>query len=232
MNEILYKFGLNVLGNGPIHDRPIVTKREFDMFYALAELIKPKVILEIGSWEGRSALSWGEVAKNEGGVLICVDTWLGSTEHYENSLPEGEWARSRIFLEDGYPSIYKTFVTTIRNNGLQDFVIPIPIDSHQAFILLEKAGVQPDITYIDASHDYSSVLADLRAAHRIGSKVICGDDYYYFEHNEVKEAVDFFAKENDMKVQEMQYQFVITNQSTANVYNFLKNRKWDNKTLI
>jgi hypothetical protein len=70
MNEILSKFGLSVLGDGPVYDRPVVTKREFDMFYALAELIKPKVILEIGSWEGRSALSWGEVAKNEGGVLI------------------------------------------------------------------------------------------------------------------------------------------------------------------
>lgn len=227
MNELLSQFGLNVLGDGPIYDRPAVHKREFDMFYALAELIQPKVILEIGSWEGRSALSWGEVAKNNGGVLVCVDTWLGSTEHYENSLPEGEWARSRIFLEDGYPSIYKTFVTTIRNNNLQDFIIPIPIDSHQAFMLLERANVRPDITYVDASHDYDSVLADLRAAHRIGSRIICGDDYYYFEHNQVKDAVDLFAKENGMKVQEMQYQFVLTDKSTANVYDFLKNREWD-----
>jgi len=227
MRDILSRFGLTTLGDGPTYDRPIVEKRQFELFYILSELLEPKIILEIGSWEGRSALSWGDIAKRYDSTLICVDTWLGSTEHYENSLPNSEWERARIFLEDGYPSIYKTFVTTIRNNNLQDYIIPIPIDSHQAFILLERAGVSPDITYIDASHDYQSVLADLRAAHKVGSKVICGDDYYYFEHSEVKDAVDFFANENGMKIQEKQFQFVITDDSTSNIHDFLKSREWN-----
>lgn len=227
MNNMLSQFGLITLGEGPVYDRPKVEKREFDLFYILSELLEPKVILEIGSWEGRSALSWGSIAKRYDSILICVDTWLGSTEHYENRLPDGEWQRSRIFLEDGYPSIYKTFVTTIRNNNLQDYVIPIPLDSHQAFILIERSGISPDITYIDASHDYDSVLADLRAAHKIGSKIICGDDYYYFEHGEVKRAVDFFASENSMRIQEKQFQFILTDQSTSNIYDLLKNRGWN-----
>ena len=227
MTNILSQFGLTTLGDGPTYDRPKVERREFDLFYNLSELLEPKIIVEIGSWEGRSALSWGSIAKRYDSILICVDTWLGSTEHYENKLPNGEWQRSRIFLEDGYPSIYKTFVTTIRDNNLQDYIVTIPLDSHQAFMLLERAEIHPDITYIDASHDYDSVLADLRAAQRIGSKIICGDDYYYFEHSGVKDAVDLFANENNMRIQEKQFQFVLTDNNSSNIYDFLKSRQWN-----
>lgn len=227
MKDLLSDFGLSVLGDGPTYDRPIVDKRQFELFYIISELVEPKIILEVGTWEGRSTLSWAEVAQRYDGIVICVDTWLGSTEHYENKLPNSEWERARIFLEDGYPSIYKTFVTTMRNNNAQDSVIALPIDSHQAFLLLEKANIKPDITYIDASHDYDSVLADLRAAQKIKSKIICGDDYYYYEHSEVKNAVDFFAKENNMKVVEKQWQFILLSQDQQQIYNFLIERGWN-----
>jgi hypothetical protein len=227
ISNLVSKFGLSRLGNGPTYDRPEVERRAFDLFNVISELVSPKIILEIGSWEGRSALCWADIAKNNNGMLLCVDTWLGSTEHYENSLPTGEWQRGRIFLEDGYPSIYKTFVTTIRNNDLQNYVIPIPIDSHQAFIILHKANVSPDVTYIDASHDYDSVLADLNWAKRIGSKIICGDDYYYFEHSGIKDAVNLFASENEMKVQERECQFILTDESTRHIYDSLRFRGWN-----
>jgi hypothetical protein len=226
INNLVSQFGLSRLGNGPTYDRPKVGERYFDLFNVVSEFIKPKIILEVGTWEGRSAISWGNIAKNNGGMLICVDTWLGSTEHYENALPTGEWQRGRIFLEDGYPSIYKTFVTTMRNNDLQNHVIPIPIDSYQAFIILDKANVSPDVTYVDASHDYNSVLADLNGAKRIGSKIICGDDYYYFEHTGIQDAVKLFANENGMKIQEKECQFILTNESTKHLYDFLKIRGW------
>lgn len=227
MKDILSQYAIKPLGNGPIYDRPQVEKREFELFYILSEFIKPRVIVEVGSWEGRSALSWGDVARQHDGVVICIDTWLGSTEHYENSLPNSEWERARIFLEDGYPSIYKTFVTTIRKHGLHDIIIPLPLDSHQAFILLERSRVSPDITYIDASHDYQSVLADLRWAKKIGSKIICGDDYYYYEHSEVKEAVDFFAKENNMKIVEKQWQFILLDEQHTDLYHKLLEWNWN-----
>jgi Methyltransferase domain len=226
--SILYQFGLSVLGDGPVHDdRPIVDKRQKEIFYILSELLEPKIILEIGTWEGRSALSWADASSKYNTAIICVDTWLGSVEHYENKLAGSEWERSRIFLEDGYPSIYKTFVTNIRRNGFQDFVIAVPIDSHQAFIIFEKANIKPDICYIDASHDYDSVLADLRAAQKIGSNIICGDDYYYYDHSEVKSAVDFFAKENNMKVIEKQWQFILIRENQQEIYSFLKEKDWN-----
>lgn len=223
---MLSEFGLLPLGNGPIYDRPIVEKRQFELFYILSELVTPQVVLEIGSWEGRSALSWCD-ATNGNATVICVDTWLGSIEHYQNELPNSEWERSRLFLDDGYPSIYKTFVSNIRMNNYQDFIIAMPIDSHQAFIILEKAGIEPDITYIDASHDYDSVMKDLVSSKRIGSKIICGDDYYYYGHTEVKNAVDDFAKNNNMKVLEKQRQYIVLSNDQKDTYEFLKYRDWN-----
>jgi hypothetical protein len=227
VNNILSKIGLSVLGDGPMYDnRPVISKRRFDLFYTLEELINPKIILEVGSWEGRSTLSWAEIAKRNNGVVICVDTWLGSTEHYENLLPNSEWERNRLFLEDGYPSIYKTFVTNVRAYHYQDHVIALPLDSHQAFILIERLKINPDITYVDASHDYDSVLSDLRAAQRVNSKIICGDDYHYMD-DQVKRAVDDFAKENNMFVVEKQSQFILLAQSQLSVYNTLIEREWN-----
>lgn len=224
---ILNNFGLSTIGDGPIYNRPIVGKRNFEIFYILPEYAQPKIILEIGSWEGSSALSWGEGSEKYDSEIICVDTWLGSVEHYENILPNTEWSRDHIFLEDGYPSIYKTFVTNIRRNNLQNRIISVPIDSRQAFLIFEKANLVPDICYIDAAHDYHSVLADLNGAKKIGSKIICGDDYYYHNSPEIKEAVDYFAEENGLRVVTKQNQFVLINDSQQELYELLKRFNWD-----
>lgn len=222
----LSKFGLFPLGDGPTYERPVIDKRQLEIFYILSELTNPTTIVEVGSWEGRSAISWCDATQGKAKV-ICIDTWLGSVEHYENQLINSEWERNRLFLDDGYPSIYKTFVTNIRLNGYQDSIIAMPIDSHQAFIILEKSGIRPDITYIDASHDYDSVMKDLEASKRIGSSIICGDDYYYYDHSEVRNAVDNFAIQNNMKVIEKQRQFILLNDNQQDIYLFLKEKDWN-----
>lgn len=208
----LSHLGLSTLGNGPIYDRPASGPRNTEIFYILSEFIKPSIILEIGTWEGRSAMSWADANNNS--TIICVDTWLGSTEHYENGLAGTEWGRERLFLEDGYPSIYKTFVSNIRRFGSEDRTIAIPIDSRQAFIMLKKSGIVPDITYIDAAHDYQSVYDDLCGAASLGQTLICGDDYYSYASTQIKEAVDFFADENDLVVLNKENQFVLLNNGT------------------
>lgn len=226
MTEQLSNFGIHSLGNGPIHDRPILNPRPFEIFYILSELVRPETVLEIGTWEGRSALSWGEATREWNASIICVDTWLGSVEHYQDQLSGTEWGRDRLFLEDGYPTIYNTFVTNMRASNIQDRVFPVPIDSRQAFIILKKAGVVPDICYIDAAHDYDSVLSDLNGAKDIGSKIICGDDYYYYNSQEIKFAVDDFSKENNMFGITKQNQFVLFSEKNS-LYNSMIGFGWN-----
>ena len=46
--------------------------------------IRPDCILEVGSWKGASALYMGEKLReiNQDCAVVCVDTWLGSVEHW------------------------------------------------------------------------------------------------------------------------------------------------------
>lgn len=225
---MLSNFGLDFLGSGPVYERPLVNKRQKEIFYILSQLIEPKIVLEIGSWEGSSALSWGKATEEYNSTILCVDTWLGSVEHYENVLYyDDEWSRDHLFLNDGYPTIYKTFVTNIRQSNLQDRVIAIPIDSRQAFIILEKSNISPDICYIDAAHDYDSVLSDLNGAKTIKSGIICGDDYYYHNGSGIRDAVHDFANENSLSVVNKQDQFILLGDNHKDLHTKLVEFGWD-----
>ena len=221
----LEELGFQKVGDGEVYERPRAIKRNFDIFDALSGLIEPKIILEIGSWEGASAISWANSCKDS--TIICVDTWLGSIEHYQDNLKGTEWARDRLYIENGFPTIFKTFVSNIRLNNIEDRIYPITIDSKQAFIMMQKYGIKPDICYIDAAHDYESVMSDLKWAKKINSKVICGDDYYYFQNgNQIKRAVDEFCLYNSMRAVTRDDQFVIIDNFGEEIYQSLKQRGW------
>jgi Methyltransferase domain len=130
-------------------------------------------------------------------VVIAIDTWLGSSEHYlwEKFIPD-------LDFEFGYPRLYHKFAANICNEGLQDYVVPLPLDSINGFQLLKAKAIRPDVLHIDAGHDYQSVMGDLKAwwpQLRDGG-VLIGDDYFnkpiigQGKWPEVRQAFDeFFA---------------------------------------
>src|SRR5687768_5229089 len=46
--------------------------------------LRPARICEVGSWKGRSAINMAKAVKSLGlnTEIVCVDTWLGSPEHW------------------------------------------------------------------------------------------------------------------------------------------------------
>jgi hypothetical protein len=111
------------------------------------------------------------------GVVIAVDTWLGSSEHWLNS----DWHAS-LRLEKGYPSLFKTFAANIVSEGLQDYVVPLPLDSINAGELLKQKQLSADVIHIDGGHDFDAVTADLKMwwpMLRRGGLLI-GDDYHAY----------------------------------------------------
>lgn len=233
MLEELNRFGIKELGRGPNYDRHRIRPRSFSIFNDVGSILNPSIVIEIGSWEGASTIPW---AINSD-FVICVDTWLGSVEHYENvirfvdgngvnreiDLSNTEWGRHSLAKEDGYPSIYKTFADNIRRYNLQNKVIPITLDSHQAFIILEKSGIKADIVYIDSSHDYYSVMNDLVRSYKVLSDNghVCGDDYGL----EVRQAVDEFCRVNEFAVLNKENQFIIFGKNDDSANRFL-NMGW------
>lgn len=143
---------------------------------ALLEL-RPQVVLEIGVWKGGSTIFMAEQLKKAGlpAVVIAVDTWLGSSEHWIN--PES--FASMSFL-NGYPALYQKFISNVIRTGTTDFVVPLPLDSLNAAVLMPAMGISPGVIHLDGGHDYDSVMADLRAWWPLLAPggMLIGDDYY------------------------------------------------------
>jgi hypothetical protein len=163
--------------------------------------VRPNLIIEVGSWKGRSAIHMAQALKANGiqGEVLCVDTWLGSPEHW---LATGEiqfWYDS-LKIENGYPSLYKTFVNNVISQGLQEYITPLPMPSETAYFVLKQLGVKAEMIYIDAGHEYESVYRDIKQYWELMTPggVMVLDDFNSWPG--VTKAVYQFAYENDLFV--------------------------------
>lgn len=165
---------------------------------AIAEA-RPGIVVEVGVWKGASVVTMAkEIERLKlDAVVIAIDTWLGSSEHYlwEKFIPD-------LDFEFGYPRLYHKFAANICNEKLQDIVVPLPLDSINGFQLLKERGIRPDVLHIDAGHDYLSVMGDLKAwwPQLTDKGILIGDDYFkkplisQGKWPEVRQAFDeFFA---------------------------------------
>lgn len=157
---------------------------------------RPRVVVELGVWKGASTMTMAEALRANGidGCVVAVDTWLGSSEHWMK-----DEHRADLRLAHGYPQMYTTFLSNIVANGFSRHVVPLPLDSANAAIVLRKSGVAADVVHIDGSHDYESTLADLRRWWEVLSPggVMIVDDYDPKGRiwQSVRRAVDAFLAE-------------------------------------
>ena len=161
----LADLGFSPLGAGPIDDsRPIVTGGKVEAFGDIVALTSPRFVVEVGTWQGRSAVLWGNALAqtSDDWALACIDTWLGSVEHRQ--VKTGDWGIERLYLEDHFPSVFRTFASNIRRAGMADNVIPLPIDSPQGLEMLAVSKIYADLIYVDAAHHYAAARADIALA--------------------------------------------------------------------
>ncbi|MDB5507751.1 MAG: methyltransferase [Hyphomicrobiales bacterium] len=139
--------------------------------------LKPKTVVEIGVWKGGSVITMANRMRELGldGVVVGIDTFLGSSEHWLFR----EWFDG-IQFNNGYPALFHTFASNIFGRNLQDYVLPLPIDSTNAAVIFAHRGIEVDLLHIDAAHDYASVMADLHHwwPRLKPGGVLIGDDYY------------------------------------------------------
>jgi predicted O-methyltransferase YrrM len=151
-----------------------------DHILALVEQHKPKVCVELGSWQGASAIPVARAIRRWHGTLTCVDTWGGEI-HESRETP---WM----------------LLSCVRNMRLADVcgnVRLIPTTSQEA----AQWWTEPiDYLYVDADHSYEAVRDDLAAwvPHVKPGGLILGDDYWHRGFPGVKRAWDEFARDHDL----------------------------------
>lgn len=156
-------------------------------FKELIEKIKPKTIVEVGTWKGASAVNMAKLALEQGILpdeleVVCVDTFLGSVEHYTMLSTFNTENRKH-----GRPVIYEQFLSNIVHQDLTNVITPFPIDSGNGALALNDWKVQADLVYVDAAHDFEYVQVDfIRYANilRPGGYMLIDD----WHHQPIKEA--------------------------------------------
>lgn len=176
------------------------------IFDRLVELARPAEIIELGSWKGRSAAHFAAAAP--AARIFCVDTWLGGLDHLLSVRPEDDLLRDAA----GSPRLYHQFLRNFADGEWAAYaprLVPIQQPTAAGLRLLALAGVQAQLLYVDASHEYEDVYADLCAARHVLAPggILFGDDFRSFPG--VFAAVLRFRHEAGLKFEEVDGNFWI-----------------------
>jgi predicted O-methyltransferase YrrM len=137
---------------------------------SLTPLSETMHVLEIGSYAGSSMLTWSNAAEKLLDCrceITCIDPWGDAgTDLYNDSMAENLKSKRtyEVFCHNAALSGDRVKITPIR--GISNAILPALED--QKF----------DLIFIDGSHYYADVLADITECARllkIGG-IICGDD--------------------------------------------------------
>jgi predicted O-methyltransferase YrrM len=145
--------------------------RDSELIWLANRAKECKVIVEFGCLFGRSTRA---LADNTDGIVYACDPW--QKEYYKNNKTLG-WA------ENVYPEFEANLIDHIRSEK----VITVKNFSYNF-----PYPVEADMVFIDADHEYDSVIKDIEIARRmIGpNAIIAGHDYGEHDWPGVKKAVD------------------------------------------
>ncbi|HEX3862567.1 MAG TPA: class I SAM-dependent methyltransferase [Stellaceae bacterium] len=134
------------------------------IFERLLRELRPRHILEIGTWKGASAIHMARLQQGLGlhdAEIVCVDTWLGALEFWAD---HNDASRYRsLNLTNGFPAVYYTFLRNVVAEAVASVITPFPTTSAIAARFFKRHNLTFDLIYLDASHDYEDVVADVAA---------------------------------------------------------------------
>jgi hypothetical protein len=150
---------------------------EHPVFARIIEETRPKLIIEIGTWKGASAIHMATLAKvhRRNCRVICIDTWTAANK----DLWVNPDYRPLNILHHGFPDVYWRFLANVVLSDNQDTILPLPMTASCGADVLAHYGIVADLIYIDAGHEEDEVAQDLRRYWpllRPGGYMI-GDDY-------------------------------------------------------
>jgi hypothetical protein len=178
-------------------------------FGKLVERIRPRLIIEVGTWKGGSAMEMALHLERLGltqAKILCVDTWLGALEMWGDHTEADRYGS--LALRHGYPQLYYQFLANVCHKGLQQRIIPFPLPSVTVAQWLSLRGVRAELIYLDGSHEEEDVYADLTDYWDLlaAGGLIFGDDYAW---TGVKMAVDRFTAEHRLRLEHLEDKWLL-----------------------
>jgi len=159
----------------------------------LIDELNPKFILEMGSWTGAGSTNF-ILNKAPNSHLVCIDHWGSDLNMYnlQKAWTPTDEELSRL------KNLWETFLMNTWEH--KTHLTPIRKKTVEALEFLKPLDIPFDLIYIDAHHDYESVLHDISVSGEIWpNAVICGDDYRWPDGG-VAKAVHEYADKNNLIV--------------------------------
>ena len=114
-------------------------------------------VLEIGTYCGKSALNFSDVAKDVNGLIYTIDHHTGSEEH---QLGE-EYHDSELFDERLKKfNTLPEFLNNLKSKKMAKFIIPIVDKSQNASNFFSE---KISLLFIDGGHSFETALSDYNA---------------------------------------------------------------------
>ncbi len=132
-----------------------------------AFLSKPKNILELGAWYGKSTK-----------YLLdnCPDANVFSVDIWDDKLSWIQKDSTLNAIVKEHP-VFETFLANFWD--YRNRLCPIKMSSLEAIPLLSQHGIEVDCVYLDSGHYYEETKKEVRAVKKHFPKAfLCGDDYY------------------------------------------------------
>ncbi|BAT55078.1 Glycosyl transferase, group 1 [Nostoc sp. NIES-3756] len=122
----------------------MIPGQEEYLFNKVKSLPEDAVIVEIGSFKGRSTVAMGYACIGTNRKIYAIDTWDGN---------DSDFAERQFF---------EIWQQNIEANGIEEYVIPIRGYSHEILAQWQNLtnGKSIDFIFIDGSHQYLDVLKD------------------------------------------------------------------------
>lgn len=150
----------------PLHD--------LDALSLLVGTNRPNLAVEVGSWVGESALAICQ-ALPEGGKLICVDAFLGSSQ-------DGSGRVATMVGPDAVKEAFLANTAEFREKGVLQLWEMLDSDAVRKFDYYQNSqGTAPkiDFLYLDADHEYDFVKRQIEKWTPLMSEdgIIAGHDF-------------------------------------------------------
>lgn len=114
-------------------------------------------VLEIGTYCGKSALNFSEVAKDVNGLIYTIDHHTGSEEHQRGE----EYHDSELFDERLKKfNTLPEFLNNLKSKKMAKFIIPIIDKSQNASKFFSE---KISLLFIDGGHSFETALSDYNA---------------------------------------------------------------------
>ena len=173
-----------------------------------------KKFLEIGAFEGRATTWIVENMMEDGGEIVCIDTWAGGEEHVNGEMSGAE----ERFVNNVHYILSEKHPTRAVNSfkGTSTYHLARLIeDNDNPYRKLPKVFF--DFIYIDGSHIAKDVLTDACMAWPLLKKdgILVFDDYLWGDmsrpNHVPKPAIDAFVNIfiEELKIVHTGYQFVV-----------------------